>query len=263
MARLPSPPTATSASRWWRPMVSSTARERSTAVFRPAAPTGQWNGSRRLVAPRTVPPWMRMPDTSSKPSGRDRSSTSPAKPSKKPVTRIWWPWTADFTMERRVAFIPGQSPPPVSTPICWARAIAGRLRLVAADGEDGNRRQTDHALGHAAHEEAPQGRAAVGANHDEVGSFAARPAEDVRGGGAAGQPGLGAHAFTPRAGEQRLEPTLGLPASAGLELQIAGREIDVTGEKRRGRQEDMKNEQPRPVAPRERDGLAEGRARGP
>src|SRR6266508_2167954 len=152
MARLPSPPTATSASRWWRPMVSSTCRERILAV----------------------------------------------------------------------------------TP-----------RLATADGEDGNGCEAHHALGHAAHEEAPQGRAAMGANHDQVGPLAARPAEDVLGGRATGQPRLGAHAFTPRAGEQRLEPTLGLPASAGLELQITGREIDVTGEKRRGRQEDMKNEQPR------------------
>src|ERR1043166_1842078 len=87
MARLPSPPIATRASRWcsWKAWIRSS--ERSSWMIPPSrCRVGQWNGSPRLVVPRMVPPRWVMPRTS---SGPRRFSPSPEPPRRRsgPVHR--------------------------------------------------------------------------------------------------------------------------------------------------------------------------------
>src|SRR5829696_1188771 len=67
--------------------------------------------------PRIVPPRGRMPRTCSMPSGPAMPSIGPRQPSRKPTNS--WPYseTPLRTTARMTAFRPGQSPPPVSTPI--------------------------------------------------------------------------------------------------------------------------------------------------
>src|SRR5205085_4242504 len=105
---VPSPPIATSAS---SSCFSNVARTFSI----PPPPCSRIG----LAAeePRIVPPRNRIPRTESRSSGLESSSMTPRQPFRNPT--ISWPWTSVplRTSARIAALRPGQSPPPVSTPI--------------------------------------------------------------------------------------------------------------------------------------------------
>ena len=64
-----------------------------------------------------VPPLGRMPETDSRVSSSMRFSTMPSQPSATPKTRPLWTLIVFWTTARMTAFKPGQSPPPVRTPM--------------------------------------------------------------------------------------------------------------------------------------------------
>src|SRR5882762_9141928 len=104
--RVSSPPMATRAS---TPLSASTLRMRST-------PPSTLNGLVR-DEPRIVPPRARMSSTSSSPIGRVSPSSGPCHPFWKPSTSQPCASIPLRVTARITAFRPGQSPPPVSTPI--------------------------------------------------------------------------------------------------------------------------------------------------
>src|SRR6478672_8674054 len=75
--------------------------------------------------PRMVPPRGRMPRTSGTPSGIVMFSSGPFQPSRKPTNS--WPYTPTplRTTARITALSPGQSPPPVSTPMRMDQTLGG------------------------------------------------------------------------------------------------------------------------------------------
>ena len=118
-AMVPSPPIT---------MMASSACRRAVSTHRPmtSSKTGPVTGStrtqylrglQRLFEPRMVPPRVRMPLTSRVLSGRTRSSMRPWKPSSMPTTSMPYFQMAVFVTARMTALSPGQSPPPVRTPI--------------------------------------------------------------------------------------------------------------------------------------------------
>ena len=108
---------------------------RSTSVHEPSACcTGNRVGLPRLVVPRIVPPWPRMPRTIGRvirmipPFGYCSGWSRPLKPSRMPTTSQ--PRFSAATVDARMtALRPGASPPPVLRAI---RRI-GPSKLVSAD----------------------------------------------------------------------------------------------------------------------------------
>src|SRR4051794_4564995 len=93
------------------------------AVMR-SKPSSTLNGFVR-EEPRIVPPRGRMPRTSGMPSGIVSLSSGPRQPSRKPTNSCPYMPAPLRTTARMTAFNPGQSPPPVSTPIRMARHFSG------------------------------------------------------------------------------------------------------------------------------------------
>src|SRR3954470_1136889 len=100
---------------------SSSSSERLSAIT--TGPSSRLKGLVREV-PRIVPPRGRMPRVDSTVSSSQAFSSGPRQPSRKPT--IEWPcWSMPLrTTARITAFKPGQSPPPVSTPMRTAANIA-------------------------------------------------------------------------------------------------------------------------------------------
>src|SRR3989338_967623 len=95
-----------------------TSLETSLASGLPFIVTLYSKGFALLVVPRIVPPMGRIPRTFHSVKFRVLfGKTSPSKPSSMPITSQLYFTNADFTTLRITAFRPGQSPPPVNTPI--------------------------------------------------------------------------------------------------------------------------------------------------
>src|SRR5882762_3075300 len=74
--------------------------------------------------PRMVPPRGRMPRTAGMSRVLVRPSSGPRQPSRKPTNSYLYSGTPLRTIARITAFRPGQSPPPVSTPMRTARRLS-------------------------------------------------------------------------------------------------------------------------------------------
>jgi hypothetical protein len=112
-------------------MAISPSRPSDSSVERIApGPSSRLNGLVR-DEPRIVPPRGRIPRVDSTLSSSCAPSIGPRQPSLKPT--ISWPWSSipRRTTARITAFRPGQSPPPVSTPIRTTGTIPARVRMPA------------------------------------------------------------------------------------------------------------------------------------
>ena len=118
---VPSPPIGISTSTRW---------EASTA-FMSASPACSFSGATR-AEPSVVPPRVSRPSTAATSSGVVRSSSRPRQPSRKPITELPYWVVAVRTTERMTALRPGQSPPPVRTPMRTG-CLPGVVGRVAAD----------------------------------------------------------------------------------------------------------------------------------
>src|SRR5690349_169673 len=110
--RVSSPPIGISASRLLAFMAALT-------LFRPSSTLYT------LVRddPRIVPPRCRMPRVLSSVSSTPSLLMTPAQPCRKPQNSCPWALIPLRTTPRMTAFSPGQSPPPVSTPILMPRSL--------------------------------------------------------------------------------------------------------------------------------------------
>ena len=103
---VPSPPMGTSTSTPW---ASSTSR------IRPS-PACSFSGATR-AEPRIVPPRVSRLWTMGRSRGMASSSSRPRQPLRNPTTSLPYCFSAVRTTARRTALRPGQSPPPVRTPM--------------------------------------------------------------------------------------------------------------------------------------------------
>src|SRR5512143_621448 len=116
--REPSPPMTMSESSPWSLIFSTTLDETSLTVTLPSITDLCAKGFPRLVVPKIVPPWYKIPRVFQGLSGRVLVGGSrPSKPSKMPITSQPYLITAVLTTARITAFSPGASPPPDRMPI--------------------------------------------------------------------------------------------------------------------------------------------------
>src|SRR5581483_7473913 len=109
-----------------------------------------------------VPPFGRIPEISSQPSGLRSPSIAPRQPFRTP--NVSCPSSQSRRQTARITgFSPGQSPPPVSIPTRMARAILHSLRRADPDKLQAAR---EDALRRAAEPEAERFR--IGVDHPEV-----------------------------------------------------------------------------------------------
>ena len=119
MVWVPSPPIHTRLSRSNFLTYRTTWSEQSSVMSGRSGSFTQLKGLARLVVPRMVPPWVKMPDTFSQVKSETFLFTNPAKPSSIPITSISYFLIQALATPRITAFSPGQSPPPVKIPILF------------------------------------------------------------------------------------------------------------------------------------------------
>ncbi len=114
---VPSPPMQTSAS------IRSASRVARTASIPPSSECG-WN----RAVPSRVPPTGSTFRMSDRPSGWTSPCATPFQPLRKPMTECPYSPSACFTTPRIAALRPGQSPPPVRSPMRMPAPVVRLLR---------------------------------------------------------------------------------------------------------------------------------------